>query len=143
MSTAVLDTNVLLAGFAGVLIPTSTTGQILAAWLAGHFQLVISDPLFDEVTRNIVKPYFRRRLTAQQIAADLTLLANEARFTAITVSVSGIATHPEDDDILATAVSGRVDYLVTGDRDLQPVGSYRGVTILTPLAFLNELRRPP
>ncbi|MGH2370724.1 MAG: PIN domain-containing protein, partial [Chloroflexota bacterium] len=67
MIAAVLDTNVLLAGFAGVLIPTSTPGQLLVAWMAGRFHLVISDPLFDEVARNIVKPYFRRRLTAAQI----------------------------------------------------------------------------
>lgn len=118
MITAVLDTNVLLAGFAGVLIPTSTPGRILASWMAGHFQLLISDPLFDEVARNIVKPYFRRRLTASQIAANLALLANEAHFIAITVPVSGVATHPEDDLILATAVSGGADYLVTGDARL-------------------------
>src|SRR5207253_2561870 len=86
--TAVLDANVLLSGFVGVFIPTSTPGQILFAWLAGGFQVVLSDPLFDEVTRNIVKPYFRRRLTAQQIAANLSLLANESRFTPITVAVT-------------------------------------------------------
>ena len=42
-------------------------------------------------------------------------------------------------EVLATAVSGRVDYLVTGDRPLQEVGSYRGVTILSPAIFVQRV----
>lgn len=140
--TAVLDSNVLLSGFAGVSIPTSIPGQIVLAWIAGLFVLVISDAIFAEVARNIVKPYFRRRLTIQQIAADLTLLATEAQIAPITVSVSGVATHPEDDLVLATALSAGADYLVTGDIQLQALGSYRGVTILSPSDFLGVLAHP-
>lgn len=57
----------------------------------------------------------------------------------IRVVVSGIATHPEDDLILATAVSGAVDYLVTGDKGLLAVGRHRGVTLLTARGFLEVL----
>jgi predicted nucleic acid-binding protein len=53
--------------------------------------------------------------------------------------VHNIATHPEDDVILATAVSAKADYLVTGDTKLQHIGMYRGVVILSPRRFLETL----
>ena len=55
------------------------------------------------------------------------------------MEVRGVATHPEDDLVLATAVSGQVDYLVTGDRQILRLGMYEGVTIISPAAFLDIL----
>jgi predicted nucleic acid-binding protein len=53
--------------------------------------------------------------------------------------VQGVATHPEDDVMLATAISGGVDNLVTGDRRLREVGSIEGIAILSPREFLDLL----
>ena len=53
--------------------------------------------------------------------------------------VRGVATHPEDDYILATAVSGSADYLVTADAQLLKLGVFQDVQIVTPAAFLNIL----
>ncbi len=61
----------------------------------------------------------------------------------ITETVHNIATHIEDDLILATAVSAKADYLVTGDGPLlQKVGdSYREVNLVTPSEFLQILKQ--
>lgn len=69
----------------------------------------------------------------------LDLIRLRARLTPLSIEVHGIATHPEDDLILATALSAPVDYLVTGDRKLQALGVYQGVAILTSRAFLDLL----
>jgi uncharacterized protein len=61
--------------------------------------------------------------------------------TSLTAEVSGVATHPEDDLILAAAVAGGVSYLVTGDRKLQAVGTFQRISILSPRAFLARLAR--
>jgi predicted nucleic acid-binding protein len=53
--------------------------------------------------------------------------------------VHEVTTHQEDDLILATAVSAKADYLVTGDSKLQQVGTYQGVAILSPRRFLEIL----
>lgn len=46
-----------------------------------------------------------------------------------------------DDAILACAVEAGVDVLVTGDRKhLLPIGTHRGVRVLTPQAVFAELR---
>jgi len=55
--------------------------------------------------------------------------------------VSGVASHPEDDIVLSSAVSAAVDYLVTGDRQLQETGSFQGVKIVSPRDFLTLLER--
>ena len=60
----------------------------------------------------------------------------------ITVEVSGVATHPEDDLVLAAAVSAGADYLVTGDKQLLKLGRYQGATILSPRDFAEVARHP-
>lgn len=48
---------------------------------------------------------------------------------------------PDDDLILACAVSAGVEVLVSGDhKHLLPVGCHKGVRIITPQALLAELR---
>lgn len=72
-------------------------------------------------------------------AEAIALLRSAAIVTALTVEVTGVATHPEDDLILATAVAGAAAYLVTGDRRLRAVGAFQGVAILSPREFLERL----
>ena len=83
--------------------------------------------------------YFRRRLGSEQISAAVRLLRRQAVLTDITMDVHGVATHPEDDLTLASAVSAHADYLVTGDKKLQGLCSYQGVRIVSPRAFLEML----
>ena len=136
MMTAVLDTNVLASGF---LIQSSVPAQLLGLWPTGSFQLVTSGHIITELEHTLQTNYFRVRLTPDQITRAINLLRNEATITPITAEVQGVATHPEDDLILATAISAQADYLVTGDTKLQHLGTYTGVTILSPREFLDLL----
>jgi uncharacterized protein len=55
--------------------------------------------------------------------------------------VEAISGDPADDVILACAVEAGADVLATGDRKhLLPIGSHRGVRLVTPQALLAELR---
>ncbi len=134
---AVLDTNVLASGFAS---RASVSGQLLHYWTYAAFDLVLSEHILNELHRTLQKPYFQQKLTQAQVAADLALLRREARIIPVTAIVQGVATHPEDDVVLATAVSGGADYLVTGDKKLQDLKTYQGVTILSPRDFLQLLQ---
>jgi putative PIN family toxin of toxin-antitoxin system len=100
---------------------------------------VLSEHILAELKRTLDEPFFANRLSAsirQQALGKLRYLANTIE---IETPVSGIATHPEDDFVLATAISGQVDYLVTGDTQLQRLGHYREVVIASPRAFVNLL----
>jgi putative PIN family toxin of toxin-antitoxin system len=131
----ILDANTLaplaLAPAIGIL------AGILAAWRQGRFIVVVSDHLLAEVERTLTNRYFSRRLTQDEAQAYLAYVRSLARHTSITATVTGVATHPEDDLMLATAVSAGADYLVTGDiRFRTRVPHYQGVTLISPADFL-------
>jgi uncharacterized protein len=52
--------------------------------------------------------------------------------------LSVVQRDPDDDKFLECAVAGRAECLVTGDRDLLDLGSYRRVKILTVRDFLEK-----
>jgi putative PIN family toxin of toxin-antitoxin system len=133
---AVLDTNVLVSAF-----PAHNTvpAMLIDAWRQGVFHLVISEHILEELEETWKDPYWRARFSPTASTDAIALLRSDAIVTALTVEVTGIATHPEDDLILATAVAGNADYLVTGDRQLRAVGTFQGVTMLSPRAFLDRL----
>src|SRR5258708_3237675 len=123
MVIAVLDTNVLATGFVTHETPPR---QLMRAWRVGMFHLVISEHILTELTRTLAKGYFSQRLATNSLtpAHVITLLRDKAVVAPLTVTVSGVATHPEDDVILATAVSSKAAYLVTGDKQLQKLGNF-------------------
>lgn len=106
----------------------------------GSFELVTSRHILDEVSSTFEKPYFARRITLGQITRIKDLLEQQSRIVLPDVTVSGVATHPEDDLVLATALAGACRYLVTGDGPLRKVSMYRGISIITPAEFLQVLR---
>jgi len=116
MIAVVLDANTLASG---AIAGSGTLAAIIDAWEANLFEVFVSDVLLEEVSRTLRKPYFRQRLTAELAERFDALLRRQARFTTVTAHVLGVATRPEDDQVLATAVSAEARYLVTGDAQLQ------------------------
>lgn len=139
MTRAVFDTNVLASGFIALIFGASTPGELIRRWLAGEFDLAVSRPILAELERTLHGSYFANRLSLEERASALSVVQSHATMTELTIVVRGVATHPEDDLILATALSAGADYLVTGDNALLALGSYEGVTILSPRAFLDLL----
>lgn len=139
MIRATVDTSILAPSIRRAGAPRSTLAPILSRWGEGRYEMVISEHILVEVERTLTKPYFSRYLTpADQIHA-IESLRIDATVVEITVVVQGVATHPEDDLILATAMSGQVDYLVTNDRQLLRLGEYQGVRIVNAGEFLSIL----
>jgi predicted nucleic acid-binding protein len=85
-------------------------------------------------------------MTDDRVEIALNLLRRRAEITPITVTVEGVASHPEDDMVLATAVSAEAEYLVSGDKELQDLRAYGQIKILSPrefLSFLDEQAESP
>jgi predicted nucleic acid-binding protein len=78
----------------------------------------------------------------ERIEQFQALLASTTTLVSSTIKVEHVASHHEDDLVLATAVTAKADYLVTGDGALQQLGAYEGVTILSPRAFLDVVELP-
>lgn len=136
MIRVTIDTTTLASGF---LRPEPPPGRLLDAWRQRLFTLVTAEPLLDEVERTFRKPYFARRLSPEGARDNLNLLRREAVMVSPTVTVSGVATHPEDDIVLATALSGGAHFLVTSDHRLLRLGRYRELVIVSAAQFLAML----
>jgi len=138
---AVLDTNTIVSE---TIAPQGIPSQILQAGRAHQFRWITSIVIIDEVTRALSRPRLQRKYRVGPADVDRVreLLEQHPIVSPITVQVQGIATHPEDDLILATAASVQAEYLVTGDQQLQRLGSYQGVQIVSPRQFLDVLSPP-
>jgi putative PIN family toxin of toxin-antitoxin system len=138
---AVLDTNVLASGFIGEDKADSVPGEIVRRWRSKSFALVISEHILAELADTFTDPYFTRRLSVSTITEVLDSLRIDAIVQPITVDVAGVASHVEDDLVLATALSAGVLYLVTGNRRLLELETYREIQLLSPRTFLARLAR--
>lgn len=136
MIVAVLDTNVLVSGFPA---RRGIPAALIDFWRQGHYRLVVSEAILTELTETWGTAYWQARYSPIDAADALALLRADAIVAPLTVQITGVATHPEDDLILATAVSSGAAYLVTGDRRLRAVGAYAGVAILSPREFADLL----
>jgi uncharacterized protein len=133
-----LDTNLLVSG----IISTGLPRQLVVAAKAGAFELCTSEMLLDELLDVISRDKFATRLV-QAGLAPLTIV-EDLRALAVVVSPSMVArvvlADPDDDHVLAAALTGAADLIVTGDkRDLLPLGSYQGIPIVTAKEALERI----
>lgn len=50
----------------------------------------------------------------------------------------GVCRDPDDDWVLATALAGEAEAIVSGDADLLTLGSHAGIQILSPRQFVSR-----
>ena len=142
MMRVVLDANVLVSA---ILSPGGTPVQILTAWRGEQFDLVLSDAILAEIGRVLRYPRIarRHRWPEERLQAFLDDLAYVAILTPGELTLAVITNDPPDNRYLECAVEGEAAYIVSGDDDLLKLGTYEGISILTPRAFLEVLRRQP
>jgi uncharacterized protein len=135
----VLDTNVLVSA---ALIAGGQEARILRAWRAGTFDLVVSPAILEEIGRVLTEARIRRRrwMTDDEVAMLLEGLAQESVLVPGGARIQ-VSRDPTDDKFLAAAIEGRADYVVTGDRDLLDLETYRGVRMIRPGLFAQVLAR--
>jgi len=138
MIRVLLDVNVLISA---LISPSGPPAQILDAWREDRFLLVMSEEILAEFQRVAAESRLRRRygLTPLRLSRLARGLRQFAFMTQGKVKVRGVARDPQDDNLLACAVEGKADYLVTGDEDLLTLREYEGVKILSPAEFVLAL----
>ena len=134
----VLDTNLLVSG----VIASGSPRRLIEGAKAGEFELCSSEALLAKLLDVLSREKFAQRLaqaglTPQGIVDDLRRLAVMVSPTAVPRVVP---TDPDDDEVIAAAVAGRVDFIASGDkRDLLPMGSHQGIAIVTAREAVERL----
>ncbi|SFF97146.1 putative toxin-antitoxin system toxin component, PIN family [Novosphingobium sp. CF614] len=131
----VLDTNILVSA---LISASGPPGQLLAAVRDRRVILVTSEEqlaeLRDVLSRPRLRPYIRSA-DAEDLLATIDAIAVMAH----DLPEIALSPDPKDNPILATAVAGEADFLVSGDKaDVLALGSVRGIEIVTAA---NALRR--
>jgi uncharacterized protein len=131
----VFDTNVLVSAFTAL----GLCHQAYERALLGEDIMTAQGPL-SELRRVLSdKMGLGARLAGEIVAA----VADDAEvITPLPLALS-VCRDPDDDWVLATALAGRAEAIVTGDEDMLALKNHRGVRILTPRAFLEWLDRLP
>jgi putative PIN family toxin of toxin-antitoxin system len=132
----VLDTNIL---FSALISPHGKPDVIYRAWRSARFEIITSRLQLDEIRRASRYPKFRAVLQPAKVG---TMVNNLQRAVVLEeLPLKAEADDPDDAFLLAMALAGNADYLVTGDRraGLLQRGYIERTRIVTPAVFCAEV----
>jgi putative PIN family toxin of toxin-antitoxin system len=130
---AVCDPNVLIAA---LLSKSGTPARIVSRWLAGEFELVVSETLLAELERALAYPKVRKRVPDDEARVFVGLLRRGARLAADPAEPARRSADPGDDYLPALAQAEHA-VLVSGDQHLLALAGE--LPIQTARAFLDSL----
>jgi putative PIN family toxin of toxin-antitoxin system len=125
----VLDTNTAVSG----LIWGGVPGRLIDAAAAGKALIIASVPLLDELQGVLSRRKFSGQLAKLNANADDLFDGYAALVRLVAPSAIGPVI------LLATAVGGSADAIVSGDAHLLGIGEFRGIPIMTPAAAVSWL----
>jgi putative PIN family toxin of toxin-antitoxin system len=128
----VVDTNVLMSGifFGG------TPGRIVDALKQGEAVLIVSPSIIEEYRR--VGEELEATYGELGAPSLVTLFVAHAEVIDAPDLTEPVSRDPGDDKFLACARAASVSILISGDRDLQTLGSWQDVHIMSPRAFADQ-----
>ena len=138
---AVVDTNIFVSG---LITADGIPYQLLEAWRAGAFVLLVAPPQREALERVLKRPIFSQLYGLTEERIDYWLLLVDALGLSVSVR-RRLPVHVRDrrdDHILAAALGGHADYLVTGDKDilaLKALPRLKSLRITTITEFLEAL----
>lgn len=134
---AVLDTNVVCSALLWDGVPE----RLIEFAGEGDLELFTSEALLAELAGILGRPKFARKLvekglSAAAIVASYRLIAELVEAAPLDEAA---LRDPDDVHVLACALAARVEAIVSGDADLQALGVYRGIAVLSPADCLRRI----
>lgn len=127
---AVYDSNIFISAFA---IPGSRAEAAILRAVEGEIHLLVSRPIIHEVVDVLARKFGR---DAEELARVAVFLSELGEVVAPRRRLKVLQDEP-DNRILECALSGKADIIVTGDRAMLNLGSYRGIRIVSLKDFLE------
>ncbi len=124
------DTNVLFAAFTAKGVCEDIVDEA-----AGVCDILWSQPLQEEL-QTVLK---RKHKLGPGAQAAMEAFAELCEFCVPVPLPQRVCRDADDDGVLATALVGRAEYVVTGDEDLLLLKEFQGIPILPPRRFMELL----
>lgn len=134
------DVQALVQGF---ISRKGAAGTLLASWERSETDLITCKEILDEFQTVLARPHIRKRfphVSDNSVETFSAALKGSTVFMIPDEIPRAVSDDPDDDIVLACAVAGNADYIVTRDHHLLELGMHRGIPIVTPEAFAAILR---
>jgi putative PIN family toxin of toxin-antitoxin system len=130
-----LDNNLFVSS---LISPHGKPANIVRAAFQGTVTIVSSVEQIERLAHVLARAKHKHQFTLAEAASVIKTLATISVLAKPRTEVTATS-DPEDNLLLAVAIAGRADYLVTGDkRHLLPLGQFEGMPIIT-VAAAEEL----
>ena len=128
----VLDSNVIIAAFAA----RGLCNALFEYCLESH-NLVLCEEILGEVIEKLKN---KIRLPDSIVQKIDIYIRTHASIVSPEIVDPDVCRDKNDLMVLGSALAGQADYIITGDKDLLTIGIFKGIKILEPRSFWNEMR---
>jgi putative PIN family toxin of toxin-antitoxin system len=128
----VLDTNIILSG----VIFRGSTPFRAAVRAFERGTVLCSSATRNELREVARREKFERYVPLEKRIREVEELIEDMESVVIREKLQ-VCVDPKDDMLLDLAVNGNADFIITGDDHLLRLHPFRGITILTPMAYLE------
>lgn len=135
---AVIDTNVLLSGFLWYGAPH----ELLEQMRNGDLTPISCPALLSEFVDVISRPKFDAILSSSNTSRNKSLdeLHQLAEVIEPPPLPQPVCRDSDDDAVLAMAIAGQADFIVSGDNDLLSLKIHQGIPIVTPAEAVQRIK---
>jgi len=130
----VLDTNI----FISAALLGRVCEEIIQFCRFGKVDVFISRDIIIEIENKLRSKFLWKN---SQIGIFIDSILEFCHLVEVNDKMVFIKDDPDDDKILECAISAKCDYIISGDRHLIKLGSYKNIKILRPADFLFLIRR--
>ena len=99
---------------------------------------MVSPEILEEYQR--VGDVLAKQFSKVELGPVIDLLAVEAKLVLPPKLPEQVYTDPDDDKFLACALTSKTKFVISGDKHLLGVSSYRGIRIVRPRKFVERYR---
>ena len=132
----VLDTNILIGA---VITKGTPPDRLYQAWMRGEINLITSTAQMAEVATVLARPRLEKFLGADEAETLVENIGTRALILDEPPSVN-LSPDPKDNPILATAIAGKADVIVSGDKKhMLALGEVEGIPVVTAREALERL----
>lgn len=133
-----VDTNILISSW---LVPGGSADQVMQLVRQRDVELILSPFILDELKRVLTQKF---ELPSRAVQKAVRRIERLATIVHPDVAIDIIKEKQDDNRILECAISGKVNYLITGDKKhILPLGSIQGIPIITIAEFLKRHQHQP